>query len=173
MSASIANGRLSVQPFDVKMGDYTTTISGSSGLDQTIDYSMKMMVPAGQLGSQLQGFLNQTNGTNNSTDKIPVTIGVGGTFKDPKTKVIATEQKEQVKQAATKIAEEKAQEATKEILQGAKPEDVVKDLLKMPKPKPDSVPTLAADTTKTKPADPVSDLLENKLQNLLKKKKKN
>ena len=171
MSASIANGRLSVQPFDVKMGDYTTTISGSSGLDQTIDYSMKMMVPAGQLGSQLQGYLNQTNGTNNSTEKIPVTIGVGGTFKDPKTKVIATEQKEQVKQAVTKVAEEKAQEATKEILQGAKPEDVVKDLLKMPKPKPDSVPTQAADTTQAKPADPVNNLLQNKLQNLLKKKK--
>ena len=171
MSASIANGRLSVQPFDVKMGDYTTTISGSSGLDQTIDYSMKMMVPAGQLGSQLQGYLNQTNGTNNSTEKIPVTIGVGGTFKDPKTKVIATEQKEQVKQAVTKVAEEKAQEATKEILQGTKPEDVVKDILKMPKPKPDSVPTQAADTAKTKPADPVNDLLQNKLHNLLKKKK--
>ncbi len=170
MSASIANGRLSVQPFDVKMGDYSTTISGSSGLDQSIDYSMKMMVPAGQLGSQLQGFLNQTNGSTNSTDKIPVTIGVGGTFKDPKTKLIASEQKEQVKQAVTKVAEEKATEAAKEILQGTKPEDVVNDLLKMPKPKTDSVQPQAPDTTKT-PADPVNQLLQNKLQNLLKKKK--
>ncbi len=170
MSASIANGRLSVQPFDVKMGDYSTTISGSSGLDQSIDYSMKMMVPAGQLGSQLQGFLNQTNGSTNSTDKIPVTIGVGGTFKDPKTKLIASEQKEQVKQAVTKVAEEKATEAAKEILQGTKPEDVVNDLLKMPKPKTDSVQPQAPDTTKT-PTDPVNQLLQNKLQNLLKKKK--
>ena len=171
MSASIANGRLSVQPFDVKMGDYSTTISGSSGLDQSIDYSLKMMVPAGELGSQLQGFLNQTNGSTNSTDKIPVTIGVGGTFKDPKTKLIASEQKEQVKQAVTKVAEEKAAEATKEILQGTKPEDAVMDLLKMPKPKADSVQPQATDTTKTPPAEPVNQLLQNKLQNLLKKKK--
>ena len=56
MSATISNGRLSVKPFDVKFGDIGTTISGSSGLDQSLDYSMKMMVPAGQLGTQLQGF---------------------------------------------------------------------------------------------------------------------
>ena len=168
LSAKIADGRLSVQPFDVKFGDYATTVSGSTGLDQSIDYSLKMMVPAGQMGSQLQGALNQYSGSTNPTDKIPVTIGVGGTFKDPKTKLIATEQKEQVKQAVTKVVEEKSQEAVKEITEGVKPEDVVKNILGGNK----------ADTTKKdstaaqKPADPATDLLQNKLQNLLKRKKK-
>ncbi|MEJ0055145.1 MAG: hypothetical protein WDN75_05490 [Bacteroidota bacterium] len=33
-----------------------------------------MMVPAGQAGAALQGFVNQYTGSTNATDKIPVTI---------------------------------------------------------------------------------------------------
>ncbi len=168
MSASISNGRLSVKPFDVKFGNYTTTISGSTGLDQSIDYSLKMLVPAGQMGAQLQGLMNQYAGTTNPTDKIPVTIGLGGTFKDPKTKLIASEQKEQVKQAVTKAAEQKGQEAVQQLLQGAKPEDVLKNILGGTKP--DTTKKAMKDSAAAKPADPLNNLLQNKLQNLLKKK---
>lgn len=167
MSASISNGRLSVKPFDVKFGNYATTISGSTGLDQTIDYNIKMMVPAGQVGSQLQGLVNQYAGTTNPTDKIPVTIGLGGTFKDPKTKLIASEQKEQVKQAVTKAAEQKGQEAIQQLSQGTKPEDVVNNLLGGTKP--DTTKKAKKDSA-AKPADPLNNLLQNKLNNLLKKK---
>jgi hypothetical protein len=169
MSANISNGRLSVKPFEVKFGDYVTTVSGSSGLDQTLDYSLKMMVPAGQMGTQLQGFLNQTTGSSNPTDKIPVTIGIGGTFKDPKTKLMGAEQKAQVKEAVKQVVEQKSQEAIQQVIQGGKPEDVVNNLLKGNTTKLDSTKTSVQDTTKTKPADPVNQLL--KLQNLLKKKK--
>lgn len=162
MSASISNGRLSVKPFDVKFGSYATTISGSTGLDGSLDYSLKMMVPAGQLGSQIQGFLNQSTGSSNPTDKIPVTIGLGGTYNDPKTRLIATEQKEQVKKAV----EQKSQEAVKQVLQGDKPEDVLKNILSGNKAKPDST---KKDSAKQKQQAPVQEL-QNKLQNLLKKK---
>ncbi|NOT75152.1 MAG: hypothetical protein HOP08_09510 [Cyclobacteriaceae bacterium] len=166
MSANISNGRFSVKPFDVKFGDYATTITGSTGLDQSIDYSLKMMVPAGQMGAQLQGFINQYTGSNNATDKIPVTIGVGGTFKDPKTKLIAAEQKAQIKEAVTKAAQEKAKDAAQKIIEGKKPEDVVKDLLNGKKTT-DTTKAAAQDTTK-KAADPVNQLM--KLKSLLKKK---
>ncbi len=163
MSASITNGRFSVKPFEVKVGDYATTISGSTGLDMSLDYSLKMMVPAGQLGSQVQGFMNQYTGSTKPTDKIPVTIGVGGTVKNPQTKLIATEQKEQVKEAAKAVVTQKTQEATKQLLEGAKPEDVLKNLGSAPK----------ADTTKkdTTKKEPVNQLMQ--LKDLLKKKKKN
>jgi len=95
-----------------------------------------------------------------------VTVNLGGTVNDPKTKVIAAEQKEQLKKAA----EQKTQEAVQQILQGSKPEDVVKNILN-PTAKTDSTaPTQAADTTKTQ--QPV-EVLQNQLQNLLKRKKKN
>ncbi|MDZ4714043.1 MAG: AsmA-like C-terminal region-containing protein [Cytophagales bacterium] len=164
MSASIDNGRFSVKPFEVKFGDYATTISGTTGLDLTIDYSLKMMIPAGQAGAQLQGFLNQQTGSTNPTDKIPVTIGLGGTMKDPKAKLIASEQKEQVKQAITNMATQKSQEAAQQLLQGAKPDDVLKNILSAPK-----ADTTRKDSTATPKKDPVNQLQQ--LQNLLKKKK--
>jgi hypothetical protein len=163
MSASIDNGRFSVKPFNVKIGDYATTISGSTGLDQSLDYSLKMMVPAGALGSQAQSFLNQYTGSKNPTDKIPITIGVGGTLKSPSPKLIATEQKEQVKQAAKQLVTQKTEEATKQLLQGAKPADILKGLTSAPR-----ADTTKKDTTKKEPANQLQ-----QLQNLLKKKKKN
>lgn len=163
MSASITNGRFSVKPFNVKIGDYATTVSGSTGLDQSLDYSLKMMVPAGALGSQAQGILNQYTGSKNPTDKIPITIGVGGSVTSPSPKLIATEQKEQVKEAAKQVVTQKTQEATKSLLQGAKPADVLKGLTSAPK-----TDTTKKDSTKQEPVNQL-----NQLQNLLKKKKKN
>ncbi len=162
MSASITNGRFSVKPFEVKMGDYATTVSGSTGLDLSIDYSLKMMVPAGQVGAQFQGFVNQYTGAKNPTDKIPVTIGIGGSVKNPTPKLVATEQTTQAKEAAKELVNQKTQEATKQLLQGTKPEDVLKGLTAAPK-----TDTTKKDSTKA----PANQLLQ--LKDLLKKKKKN
>ena len=167
MSASISNGRLSVQPFDVQFGSYKTTVAGSTGLDGSIDYALKMNVPAGKLGGQLQGFINQQTGSNNSTSEVPVTIGVGGTYNDPKTRLVMQEQKQQVKEAVTKVVEDKSKEVVQEALKGTEPKEIVSNLLKGTKP--DSTQQ-KADTTK---ATPTEQLLQNKLNSLLKKKKNN
>jgi hypothetical protein len=74
MSATIKDGQLSVKPFDVKFGSYLTTVSGSTGLDGSINYGLKMNVPAGKLGAQFQGLVNQYAGSNNSTSEIPLTL---------------------------------------------------------------------------------------------------
>ncbi|MCU0419880.1 MAG: hypothetical protein MUC38_09495 [Cyclobacteriaceae bacterium] len=166
MSASISNGKLSVKPFDVKFGNYVTNISGSTGLDGTIDYQLKMNVPAGKLGSQFQGFLAQYGGATNPNNEIPLTIGLGGTYANPKTTLLMSEQKEQVKQAVAQAAEEKGKEAVDKIMAGEKPKDVLNNLLKGGA-KTDS--TKAKDSTATK-TDPAKQL-QNKLNNLLKKKK--
>jgi hypothetical protein len=171
MSASISDGRLSVKPFDVKFGSYVTTVSGSTGVDGTIDYSLKMMVPAGQLGAQFSSFVNQYAGTNNSTTEIPLTIGVGGTYNNPKTTLMAQEQKQQakeaVKEAVTQKAEEKSQEVIKQAVEGTSPKDIVNNILK---PKKDSTQT-PQDSAKTNTQQETQKLLQNKLNGLLKKKK--
>jgi uncharacterized protein involved in outer membrane biogenesis len=169
MSATINDGRLSVKPFDAKFGSYTTTISGSTGLDGTINYTLKMNVPAGKLGSQLQGFINQNTGANNPTSEIPVTIGLGGTYKDPKTSLIATEQKQQLKEAVTNVAEEKGKEVIKDALAGDKPKEIVGSLLGN---KTDTTKA-KTDSTKTDVKQETQKVLQDKLQNLLKKKKNN
>jgi hypothetical protein len=173
MSATIKDGRLSVKPFDVKFGNYLTNISGSTGLDGSIAYTLKMNVPAGKLGSQLQGFINQNTGSTNSTSEIPVTIGLGGTYKEPKTTLLMQEQKDQVKETLTTAAEEKGKQAVQDVIGGKKPEEAINNLLN---PKKDTTKTASAasqDSTKTDIKQETQKVLEDKLQNLLKKKKKN
>lgn len=64
----IADGRVNTKPFDLKLGDYSMNLSGSTGLDQTIDYRGKITMPAEGLGAKL--------GT--------VDMTIGGTFASPK-----------------------------------------------------------------------------------------
>jgi len=174
MSASINDGKLSVKPFDVKFGDYVTNISGSTGLDGSISYLLKMNVPAGKLGSQLQGFINENTGAKNSTSEIPISIALGGSYKDPKATLLTQDQTEQVKEALTNVAEEKGQQAIEGALKGDKPEDIIgglfgskKDTTKI---KGDTT-QLKQDTTKTDLKQETQKVLQDKLQNLLKKKK--
>lgn len=176
MSATINDGRLSVKPFDVKFGDYATNISGSTGMDGSISYLLKMNVPAGKLGSQLQGFVNQNTGSKSSTSEIPVSIALGGTYKDPKTTLLTQEQTEQVKEALTNVAEEKGQQALQGALKGDNPKDILGGLLgtkkDTSKTKKDST-LVKSDSTKTDLKQETQKVLQDKLQNLLKKKKNN
>ena len=168
MSATIKDGQLNVKPFNVKFGNYVTTVTGNTGLDGTINYGLKMNVPAGKLGSQFQGLVNQYTGSNNSTSEIPLNIGLGGSFTDPKVTLLAQEQKEQVKEAVTTAVQEKSKQAVQDLLAGEKPKDALNNLLN---PKKDTTTKATADSTKTDLKQDAQKALENKLQNLLKKKK--
>jgi hypothetical protein len=164
MSATINDGKLTVQPFNVKFGNYVTSVSGSTALDGAINYALKMNVPAGKLGAQFQGLMNQYAGTKNSTSEIPLNIGLGGTFANPKATLLSQEQKQQVQQAVTEAVKQKGKEAVQQVVEGTKVQDVVNNLLGTKK---DSTKTKTDSTSK----QPVQNLLQNKLQNLLKKKK--
>jgi uncharacterized protein involved in outer membrane biogenesis len=175
MSASIKDGRLSVKPFDVSFGSYKTSVAGSTGLDGSIDYMLKMNVPANKLSSQLTGFVNQYSGSNTDPNKpVPVTIGLGGKFSDPKTRLIMDEQKQQVKEAATAAVKEEAAKKATELAKGTEAEKLVTTILGGNK-KGDST---ATDTTKTttpvqEATKKVQEEAAKKIQNLLKKKKNN
>jgi hypothetical protein len=132
-----------------------------------------MNVPAGKLGSQLQGFVNQTTGANNPTSEIPVTIGLGGTYNDPKTTLMTQEQQAQVKEAVTAAAEEKGKQAVQDVLGGKKPEEALNSLLNPKKDTTKAGEAAPKDSTKTDVKQDAQKVLEDKLQNLLKKKKKN
>lgn len=177
MSAQIKDGRFSVKPFDVKFGDYKTSISGSSGLDMSLDYQLKMDVPAGKLGAQYNSLIAKyTGGKNDPDNKIPLTIGLGGKYNNPVPKLLMGDQKEQVKEAITNAAKEEGTKAIEKAVKGTDAEKVVKDLLGGGK-KQDST---AAATDTTKAATPATteevqkqleDEAKKKIQNFLKKKK--
>lgn len=91
LSFAFVDGRVSVQPFDVKIGPVSANIFGSHGFDETMDYVIGTTVPTSALGSQanavIGGLVSQANalGANFSAgSEIKVDILVKGTFKDPK-----------------------------------------------------------------------------------------
>jgi uncharacterized protein involved in outer membrane biogenesis len=167
MSTSIKDGRLSVQPFDVKFGNYKTTVAGSTGLDQSIDYSLKMDVPAGKLGTQLNSFITSKTGAKTDPNgNIPVTIALGGTVTDPSPKLVSTEQQEQLKEAAKVAAKEEGAKALEKAVKGTAAEDIVGGLLG----KKDTASTRTDSTkatTQQKQVEEAKDLIKG----LLKKKK--
>lgn len=79
---TIRDGRITTQPFDLKMGGISLDLSGSTGLDQTIDYTAKVKLPEGSTG----GVLSTVN------------VGIEGSFSSPK---ITLDVKEAVKDAVT------------------------------------------------------------------------
>lgn len=91
LSFEILNGRAYVQPFDVKIDQINTNIAGSTGLDQTLDYAMKMKVPTKMLeGSAMDmvtGLMGQAAGLLGQefkmADQIDVDVLVGGTVEKP------------------------------------------------------------------------------------------
>jgi hypothetical protein len=80
-----------VDPFDVTMNGFKTTIAGSNGFDQTIDYTLNAQIPRSSFGgaanSVLNGLVSKANskGTNLTLgETIPVELKLTGTNSDPK-----------------------------------------------------------------------------------------
>lgn len=176
MTATIEGGKLTVKPFDVNFGNYKTVVAGTTTLDGTIDYTLKMDVPANKLSSEFSGLVNRYATTKTDPNApVPVTIGVGGNYADPKSRLIMTEQKDQVKEAATNAVKEEGTKAIQKAVKGTEAEKILGGILGNKK---DSTAT-TTDTTKTQTNTPpveevkkqVEDEAKKKIQNLLKRKK--
>ena len=55
---TIDDGRVTTQPFDLRLGDYSMNLSGSTGLDQTIDYRGKIKIPVSAHGKKRYGMVD-------------------------------------------------------------------------------------------------------------------
>ena len=86
---TIADGRVNTKPFDIKLGDYVMNLSGSTGLDQTIDYRGKITIP-------------ESAGVASKIGTVDMTIG--GTFTSPKVGIdMESLAKQAAKQALTEV----------------------------------------------------------------------
>lgn len=90
----IIDGRVVVQPFDVVTNVANFNIGGSSGLDQSIDYILKIKLPKNVLGSEgagvingLTSALNKNLPTYKTSDEINVNALVGGLVSQPTVKL--------------------------------------------------------------------------------------
>ena len=119
MSAEIKEGRLFVKPFDVTLGRYKTQVSGSSGIDGSIDYSLKMEVPAGAVGQQVNSLITSLTGNNNSFagENLIMDIGMTGVFTKPdfSLKGIYTQNGNSVKNTVQATASEQINKKKEEL----------------------------------------------------------
>jgi len=128
LSYRIKQGRMIFEPFTTKVNQIQTTISGSTGLDQTIDYKWAMEIPRSMFGNSannaMSGLLQQLNqkaGTNvQLPEKINLDILFGGTVTKPTIKTsmkeIGQAAQEEIKEQITQALTEKADEEAQKIL---------------------------------------------------------
>jgi hypothetical protein len=86
-SIHIEGGRLRVDPFQVGIGGLAMTVSGSNGIDQSVDYTLGIAVPrSGFAGSALTSLASRAGplgATLAAADPVVVSVGVGGTITQP------------------------------------------------------------------------------------------
>lgn len=90
LSFKFEKGRVSLEPFDVKVGPVAANIGGSHGFDETMDYVVKTSIPTAALGAQAGAVIGGLSsaaskfGVNlGASDKINVDLLVKGTFAKP------------------------------------------------------------------------------------------
>jgi len=118
------NGRVTTQPFDMKAGNIKATVSGSSGLDETIDYTINSKIPRSELGTEANAVITKL-GTNIFGTGINVTlpeiielpIGVGGTFTKPVVKLgeLGNAGKDIVKDVVGQVVEQGKEKINEQI----------------------------------------------------------
>lgn len=121
----IRDGRLHVDPFAVNVGPTTMNVAGSNGLDQSLDYNLRLRVPRSELGEAaneaVAGLLSRAGAAGvdlKAASEIELGIQLGGTVTNPSVKAdvgsVVASAKEQVGQAVREAATEKVSaEATK------------------------------------------------------------
>ncbi len=117
LSFSFKNGRVNVQPFDVKIKNSVFNIGGSQGFDQTIDYKVKAEVQtkdlgagANQVASNLTALANSKGANFSVGDKITLNMVVTGTVADPKLDAGLSDLKNNLKDQARAELEKKKKE---------------------------------------------------------------
>jgi hypothetical protein len=107
----IADGKVSVEPFDIKAGNTKMNISGNQSIEGALDYLIKMDIPAGALGSSANDALSKlTGGTPSGNENVKMDFKVGGTYKDPKIGLAGSSLKNQAKDMVKNAVEDKVKE---------------------------------------------------------------
>lgn len=123
---TINDGRVITKPFDVKLGDCRMNVSGSTGLDQTIDYVGKITIPESLGGVSRLGTVDMTIEGKFNSPKVKVDLeslaknAAKEATKEAVGKLLGVDVENVVKGDTTMTKEEKKKEAAKQIFKAAK-----------------------------------------------------
>jgi uncharacterized protein involved in outer membrane biogenesis len=92
-SIDIRGGRLHVRPFQVRLGDSRMTVTGSNGVDQSLQYTLGLEVPRAALGAEadrvVASLIAQAGRTGvqlQPSDVVQLGVQLTGTVRDPSIK---------------------------------------------------------------------------------------
>jgi hypothetical protein len=140
MKFEIKNGRVYINPFDTKFGTSKMTIGGDQGIDQTINYMLKVAIPRSEFGGAANDVLNgltasaAAKGFNiKPGDNVNLDIYVLGTVLKPEVKPliagsgkdVVQDVKSQIKETAVQKVEEVKQDVKKQAKEQA--DKIIKD----------------------------------------------
>ncbi len=77
------NGRIEVKPFHFDVKGVDVAVSGTHGLDKTIDYNLVLDVPAKYLGSDITKLLQKLDPKEAEAMRVALPIGLKGSFTSP------------------------------------------------------------------------------------------
>lgn len=130
------DGRVELAPFTLKTKNTQGEVWGSTGFDQSIDYTINLELPRNVLGNAAEALISSW--TKQAADKgldikggdlIKIAILIGGTITDPQIKTgfkdMASTLKQEIKELATEKIEEVKQEVREEI--GKKAEELIQE----------------------------------------------
>lgn len=138
----IEDGKITTDPFDVKINNMKATVSGYSSFDETMDYLMAMTIPTSELGSDFnkmaQGLLSSANsllgGNMSMGENIKIDVRIHGDITDPKISpsfagMDGSNVTDQVKGAIKEVVDEKIEEGKEKAREEAskQAEKILKD----------------------------------------------
>ena len=126
----IRDGRMYVEPFAVKLGSTTMNVSGSNGLDQSLQYALRLRVPRSELGGTanqaIAGLVSRAGQAGidlSAAPEIELGIQLAGTVTHPSVKAdvgsVASSVKQGAEQAVREAATKKLSAEATRLLQEA------------------------------------------------------
>jgi hypothetical protein len=123
----IKEGRLVLQPFDVKLGGMTMNVAGSNGIDQSLEYTLKLQVPKSMLGGganqAIASLASKTGVDLSSAAVVPLAIQLGGKVTDPVVKAdvgsLTSSVAQSAQQAVEKTVEQKVDTVAMQVVREA------------------------------------------------------
>ncbi len=111
------DGKVNVNPIDIKYQDMKFKVGGQHGFDQSMNYNLTFDVPAKYLGNEVANLLSKLSpAETNKLQNIPITANLTGNFSNP---VISTDMKSAVTNLTNQLVQQqkdKAVEKGKDLL---------------------------------------------------------
>jgi hypothetical protein len=163
-SYKIRDGRFYLEPLSFKVENTDFVVAGSNGIDQSLEYSVKLRVPAKELNTQANAVVSQLFNKKVDllqNDFVDLIGSIGGTFSDPQIKFSG---KDLVKGATAQVADVLKQQAQEKKTVLA---DTVNVALEKRKQELEKMKQAAADSAKRE-AERLKEEAKKRLKKLLK-----